>query len=204
MTAARGFTLIELMLVIVIMSIFAAMVSLAVGGSAERQLLLSRDQLRDDLAVIQLESIDQSRLLALALISAKPNQPAAYQVVTLNLAATEADQRWPIADGFKARALPDRVRLQITPLKNDFNFSGSSSRSNSPRVAILNDSNAPKLIWLGNGEATPVRLQLMQDQTPVGAPLYVTATGQVSEQEQGDDDDRDSDRNNNSNSNGQS
>lgn len=182
MTAARGFTLIELMLVIVIMSIFAAMVSLAVGGSAERQLLLSRDQLRDDLAVIQLESIDQSRLLALALIDAKPNQAAAYQVVTLNLAATEAAQRWPIADGFKARTLPDRVRLQVTTLKNDL-FAANNSRT-----ALFNDSTAPKLIWFGNGEATPVRLQLMHDQTPVGAPLYVTATGQVSEQEQGDDD----------------
>ena len=41
----KGFTLIEVMLVIVIIGVFAAMVSLSVGGESERRLLLLRERL---------------------------------------------------------------------------------------------------------------------------------------------------------------
>ncbi|MFZ3192714.1 MAG: type II secretion system protein [Moraxellaceae bacterium] len=180
-TVQRGFTLIELMLVIVIIGIFAAMVSLSVGGESERRLLLLRERLVDNLAIVQLESLDQGRLLALQVVPQQAGQLAGYQVVGFEPTAEDVAQRWPVAADFMFQPLPDRVRLQITPLQLR-----TTTRQPTRDTAIWQDASTPQLMWLGNGEATPVRLQLMQDQQPIGAPLYVSANGQVSDDEQGD------------------
>lgn len=179
--AQQGFTLIELMLVIVIIGIFAAMVSLSVGGESERRLLLLRERLVDNLAIIQLESLDQGRVLALQLVAQQTGQSAGYQVVGFEPTADEVAQRWPPAADFTVQSLPDRVRLQITPLQLR-----QTPRQPTRDTKIWQDASTPQLMWFGNGEATPVRLQLLQDQQPIGAPLYVSATGQVSDDEQGD------------------
>lgn len=180
-TLQQGFTLIELMLVIVIIGIFAGMVSLSVGGDSERRLLLLRERLVDNLAIVQLESLDQGRLLALQVVPQQAGQLAGYQVVGFEPTAEDVTQRWPVAADFMFQPLPDRVRLQITPLQLR-----TTTRQPTRDTAIWQDASTPQLMWLGNGEATPVRLQLMQDQQPIGAPLYVSATGQVSDDEQGD------------------
>lgn len=180
-TMQQGFTLIELMLVIVIIGIFAAMVSLSVGGESERRLLLLRERLVDNLAIVRLESQDQGRVLALQQIPPQTGQSAGYQVVGFEPTAEDVAQRWPIASDFKMQAMPDRVRLQVTALQ-----SRGVQRVASRDAQVWQDVNTPQLIWFGNGEATPVRLQLWHDQQPIGAPLYVSATGQVSDDEQGD------------------
>ena len=177
----QGFTLIELMLVIVIVGVFAAMVSLSVGGESERRLLLLRERLADNLAIIRLEALDQGRVLALQFIPQQAGQAAGYQVVGFAPTAEEVAQRWPVASDFMLQPLPDRVRLQITPLQLR-----QATRQTTRDAEVWQAANTPQLIWFGNGEATPVRLQLMQDQQPIGAPLYVSATGQVSDDEQGD------------------
>ena len=177
----RGFTLIELMLVIVIIGIFAAMVSLSVGGESERRLLLLRERLVDNLVIIRLESLDQGRVLGLQVLAQQSGQPAGYQVVGFAPTAEEVAQRWPVVSDFVLQPLPDRVRLQITPLQLR-----QTSRQTTQDAEIWQDASTPQLIWFGNGEATPVRLQLLQDQQPIGAPLYISATGQVSDDEQGD------------------
>lgn len=177
----RGFTLIELMLVIVIIGIFAAMVSLSVGGESERRLLLLRERLVDNLVIIRLESLDQGRVLGLQVLAQQSGQPAGYQVVGFAPTAEEVAQRWPVVSDFVLQPLPDRVRLQITPLQLR-----QTPRQTTQDAEIWQDASTPRLIWFGNGEATPVRLQLLQDQQPIGAPLYISATGQVSDDEQGD------------------
>lgn len=186
----RGFTLIELMLVIVIISVFAAMVGLSVGGISERRLLQSRDQLKDHLAIIRLESVDQGRVLGLKTTAPTSQTVGSYTVVQWNPTAKEVNQRWLPAEGFKDNPLPEGVSLTISPLQ-----APPVARPNSGNAAALTDADTPRLLWFGNGEATPVRLQLQRDGSsigqsvsqPIGAALYVTATGQVSEQEQGDD-----------------
>lgn len=180
-TLQQGFTLIELMLVIVIIGIFAAMVSLSVGGESERRLLLLRERLVDNLAIVRLESQDQGRVLALQQIPPQTGQATGYHIVGFEPTAEDVAQRWPVASDFKMQAMPDRVRLQVTALQ-----SRGVQRVVSRDAQVWQDSNTPQLIWFGNGEATPVRLQLWQDQQPIGAPLYVSATGQVSDDEQGD------------------
>jgi general secretion pathway protein G len=173
----QGFTLIELLLVIIIISVFAAMVGLSVGGASERQLLQVREQLYDDLALIRLESADQGQLLAVQILAETTQSPAAYQVVTLDQTAVERQKRWPLAPNFRPQALPERVRLVIEPLA--IPVVGKNT--------ALQDSDAPRLMWFGNGEATPVRIQLMQNEQPIGAPIYVTQLGQVSDDQHGQD-----------------
>ena len=176
----QGFTLIELMLVIVIVGVFAAMVSLSVGGESERRLLLLRERLVDNLSIIRLESLDQGRVLGLQVVAQQADQAAGYQVVGFAPTAEEVSQRWPVASDFQFQAFPDRVRLQMTPLQVR-----QSQRQVTRDAQIWQDPSTPQLMWFGNGEATPMRLQLMQDQQPIGAPVYVSATGQVSDSEQG-------------------
>jgi general secretion pathway protein G len=177
----QGFTLIELMLVIVIIGVFAGMVSLSVGGESERRLLLLRERLVDNLAIIRLEAQDQGRVLGLQDIPAQTGQVAGYQVVGFDPKAEQVKDRWPVASDFKVQPLPDRVRLQVTSLQPR-----ATQRVASRDAQIWQDATTPQFLWFGNGEATPVRLQLWQDQQPIGAPLYVSATGQVSDDEQGD------------------
>ncbi|MEY2863469.1 MAG: type secretion system protein GspH [Pseudomonadota bacterium] len=176
MTAPRGFTLIELMLVIVIMSIFAGMIGLSVGGISERQVLQAREHLTDHLALIRLESVDQGRILGLRTVPQTATQAGGYAVVELDPTTSERDKRWPMAEGFKFQPLPDRVRLVVTSLQPPVVAAKPSA---------LNDGDAPRLLWFGNGEATPVRMQLQQDEKLIGAAVYVSAMGQVSDSEQG-------------------
>ena len=180
-TLQQGFTLIELMLVIVIIGVFAGMVSLSVGGEGERRLLLLRERLVDNLAIIRLESQDQGRVLGLQQMPTQTGQAAGYQVVGFAPTAEDVAERWPVASDFKMQPLPERVRLQVTPLQNR-----TTQRVTSRDAQIWQDATTPQLLWFGNGEATPARLQLWQDQQPIGAPLYISATGQVSDDEQGD------------------
>lgn len=179
--AQQGFTLIELMLVIVIIGVFAAMVGLSVGGESERRLLLQRERLVDNLAIVQLESLDQGRVLALQPVPQQSEQAAGYQIVGFEPTADEVAKRWPVAEDFAFQPLPDRMRVQVTALQPP-----NLQRQPTKDAAIWQDSNTPQLIWFGNGEATPVRLQLWLEQQPIGAPVYVSATGRVSDDEQGD------------------
>jgi general secretion pathway protein G len=178
MRPSHGFTLIELLLVIIIISVFAAMVGLSVGGTSERQRLQARERLYDELSLIRLESVDQGLLLAVKLIPETTEQAAGYQVVTLDQTAIEKQNRWPIVANIKPQTLPERMRIVIQPLQSTLMAS---------RNDALQDSDAPKLMWFGNGEATPVRIQLMQNEQPIGEPIYVTQLGQVSDDEHGRD-----------------
>ena len=43
----------------------------------------------------------------------------------------------------------------------------------------LTQENAPKLIWLGNGEAKPVRIQFYYANEPVGAEIEIDHLGKI-------------------------
>lgn len=174
----QGFTLIEVMLVVLIAGIFAAMVSLSVGGSDTRKVLQEREQLVDSIAVIRLESQDQSRMLGLLTLDQTATDPARYIVMQFDPTEANKDKRWKPAEGFKVHSLPTGVLLDVTPLQDN---------TQKTPTAKLNDITAsllsPKLIWFGDGEATAVRLQLLQDGQPVGDAVEVTSLGRVKKDE---------------------
>lgn len=174
----QGFTLIEVMLVVLIAGVFAAMVSLSVGGSETRRVLQEREQLVDSIAVIRLESEDQGRMLGLLVLDQTATDPARYVVMQFDPNDANKDKRWKPAEGFKIHALPSGVILTVTPLQ-DNRRQTPSARLND----ITSSALSPKLIWFGNGEATAVRLQLLQEGQPVGDAVEVTTLGRVKKEE---------------------
>lgn len=191
----RGFTLIEVMLVIVIMSIFAALVVVSVSGVEQRKLMQQRDQLINDLNVVRLESSDQARVYALMTTSATAIAPAGYFFAEYQLPeqadpatlstqpqnsarANNATQKplWQPVNGFKARTLEEGAMLQIRSMDNSPQVSGPEG---------LLGRQSPDLIWFGNGEVKPARLQIIFNNQPIGNPIYINTTGMVSDTEQG-------------------
>lgn len=174
----QGFTLIEVMLVVVIAGIFAAMVSLSVGGSETRKVLQEREQLIDSIAVIRLESQDQGRMLGLLALDQTATDPARYLVMQFDPIDPNKDKRWKPAEGFKVHALPTGVILTVIPVQD------STQQTPTARLNdITSSSLSPKLIWFGNGEATAARLQLSQEGQPIGDAIEVTSLGRVKKDE---------------------
>ncbi len=174
-----GFTLIEVMLVVLIAGIFAAMIGLSIGGSDTRRVLQEREELMDSIAEIRLESQDQGRMLGLIFLDQTATNPARYVVVEYDPTATDKDKRWKPSVDFKVHALPSGVELSVTPLQD--NNQKPSEHLND----ITSGQLSPKLIWFGNGEATAARLQLVQEGQNVGDAVEVTALGSVKKDETG-------------------
>ena len=174
-----GFTLIEVMLVVLIAGIFAAMIGLSIGGSDTRRVLQEREELMDSIAEIRLESQDQGRMLGLIYLDQTATNPARYVVVEYDPTATDKDKQWKPSVDFKVHDLPTGVELTVTPLQDN-------SRQPSEHLNdITSGSLSPKLIWFGNGEATAARLQLVQEGQNIGDAVEVTALGSVKKDETG-------------------
>ena len=176
-SSQTGFTLIEVMLVVLIAGIFAAMIGLSIGGSDTRRVLQEREELIDSIAEIRLESQDQGRMLGLIPLDQTATDHARYVVVEYDPTATDKDKRWKPSADFKVHALPLGVELTITPLQD--NNQKTSEHLND----ITSGALSPKLIWFGNGEATAARLQLVQEGQNVGDAVEVTALGSVKKDE---------------------
>lgn len=181
----QGFTLIEIMLVIAIMSIFAALVVVSISGVEQRRLMQQRDQLVNDLNVVRLESNDQARVYALMTTSANATEPAGYFFAEYDVMQSKSEQEsrvaekkplWQAVEAFKTRQLSDGAFLQIRSMEN-------STQTGAPEGLL--DQNSPDLIWFGNGEAKPARLQIIFNEKPIGSPVYINSIGMVSDTEQG-------------------
>ena len=188
----RGFTLIEVMLVIVIISIFAALAVMSVSGVEQRRILQQREQLINDLNVVRLEASDQARVFALLVQPANATEPAGYifaeyqppidplaQAASIQPPANvEKKPLWKPVEAFKSRRFSEGAFLQVRAMDNN------NSRNNSNLKEGLTDQQSPDLIWFGNGEAKPARLQLIYNNQPLGNPIYINGVGAVSETEQ--------------------
>ena len=195
----QGFTLIEVMLVIVIMAVMASLIVMNVQGVDQRKVMQARELLVLNLKKIRLESADQGRILGLLIQPATDIAPARYEVVeyrpqanpdnsnqsqpnlnqstqsqfTQNQPRRERDQyRWQLATDFDSQTLPEQSSVQIQSLDHQLNLD----------VLKQNDA-LPQIIWLGNGEAVPVRIQLYLQQQQVGDAIVLNRLGAVSDEE---------------------
>lgn len=180
-----GFTLIEVMLVIVIMAILASLIVMNTDGIDRRKVMQSRELLTLDLQRIRLESVDQGRVLGLVFLPATDVAPAAYQVLeyTENPADPNAQPlmantdptttyRWQAAADFQTKTLPDQTSLQIQPMDHSYNL----------EILHTRQRQIPQLIWLGNGEVLPVRIQLYFQQQPIGEAIELNHLGLLVDQ----------------------
>ncbi|MFC3901964.1 type II secretion system protein G (GspG) [Acinetobacter marinus] len=190
----HGFTLIEVMLVIVIMAVMASLIVMNVQGVDQRKVMQARELLVLNLKKIRLESADQGRILGLLIQPATDIAPAKYEVVEYRLQANpdnsiqnqsnqsqfnqsqpyaQRDQyRWQLAADFDSQTLPEQSSLQIQSLDHQLNLD----------VLKQNDA-LPQIIWLGNGEALPVRIQLYLQQQQVGDAIVLNRLGAVSDEQ---------------------
>lgn len=169
-----GFTLLELMVVIVIIGILASLILLNTEGVGQRKAFQAREGLMLDLNKIKKESLDQAKILALVTAPATDLKPFSYEIAhyqnQTSSTILQANQKWQPEPEFLVQTLPERVTFTIESTDNN--------PQSTARQALLNQQ-APKLIWFGNGEVTPVRIQFYYEQRPVGYPIEIDHLGKV-------------------------
>lgn len=173
----RGFTLVELMVVIVIMGIMASLVLLNIGGTDQRNAMQAREVFVLDLKRILRESNDQSRILALEQKTATDVNQAIYAVQEYIPEAQRQqngllnqNNKWQTYKDFEAKKLPEHVSFSIQSLDRQYEKANNSD--------LLNHD-APQLIWLGNGEVKPVRIQFYFEERPIGEEIEIDHLGKI-------------------------
>ena len=171
-----GFTLIELMVVIVIIAILASLILLNISGVDQRKAMQAREFFILDLKKINKESVDQSRIFALLTHNATDVAPFSYELAEYHDLRTQTviqeDKKWQPYSEFPVRVLPERVAFNIESVDQNY--------QNATQQDLINQQ-APKLIWFGNGEVKPVRIQFYFEQNPVGDPIEVDHLGNINE-----------------------
>ncbi|NNP69775.1 type II secretion system protein [Acinetobacter sp. Ac_5812] len=173
----KAFTLIEIMVVIVIMTIMASLVVLNIGGVDQRRAMQAREMFILDLKKINKEATDQAKVFALNTQNATDVAPFSYNLFEYHDQSREqiqqADRTWQLYKEFKTRQLPDHVSFSIQSL--------DTATYNKAKNEDLLGGKAPQLIWFGNGEVKPVRIQFYYEQQPIGHELELDHLGKVDE-----------------------
>lgn len=173
----KAFTLIEIMVVIVIMTIMASLVVLNIGGVDQRRAMQAREMFILDLKKINKEATDQAKVFALNTQNATDVAPFSYNLFEYHDQSREqiqqVDRTWQLYKEFKARQLPDHVSFSIQSL--------DTATYNKAKNEDLLGGKAPQLIWFGNGEVKPVRIQFYYEQKPIGHELQLDHLGKVDE-----------------------
>lgn len=172
-TREKGFTLIEVMLVIVIMSIMVSLVVLNVSGIDQRKAMQARDVFRLDVQKIRNASADQGRILGLRIEPATDVQSARYVVMEYKITTTQDHSRiatWQAAQDFQSKTLPDDSDIKIEYLQATEPLNPLQQQTQQP---------LPQMIWLGNGEAIPVRIQFYFQRQPLGDALQLNQQGLI-------------------------
>ena len=176
----RGFTLIELMVVIVIMAIMASLILTNINGIDQRKAMQAREVFILDLHQINREANDQARILALQLQNATDVVPFQYAVLEYLAAAPQSPsgamliehKKWQQYSEFKPRSLPEQVSFSVQSVDQQY--------ENAKNDDLL-QGDAPKLLWFGNGEAKPVRIQFYFEQRPIGEEIELDHLGKINE-----------------------
>ncbi len=173
---ASGFTLIELMVVIVIIAILASLILLNISGVDQRKAMQAREFFILDLKKINKESVDQSRIFALSTHNATDVAPFSYELLEYQDQSQQTiiqeEKKWQRYPEFSVKILPERVAFNIESVDQNY--------QNATQQDLINQQ-APKLIWFGNGEVKPVRIQFYFEQNPVGDPIEVDHLGNINE-----------------------
>lgn len=197
MGGQQGFTLIEIMVVIVILSIFAGMMSLSVAGSENRRNTAFNERLTSNLNYVRLLSTERMQPYGLAIKLPQNDAPNQLVVVKLENAfihsqsafrnanavttSQPAPPQWVIEKQIPPLDVPDNLDVIIRPLDNPFN---TAAQNTQPAANWLSGSEAPPVVWFGTGEATPAQISIQKTNADkqtftVGNPIIVNQAGAI-------------------------
>lgn len=155
MKSCRGFTLIEILVVIVVISLLAGIAVLAIGKNPQQQLKQEAQRLQALLELAADRALLESREYGLHL------EPHAYQITLYD----EDKQQWAAAsqEAFAHYKLPDDMRLTLISEGTAVNLAylnqeDDEAAFNSARNVQQGGLN-PALLLLSSGENTPFKLQ---------------------------------------------
>lgn len=189
----RGFTLVEIMVVIVILSIFAGMMSLSVGGSENRNNMAFYERVTSTLNYVRLLSTERMQPYGLAI--KLPQNDAPNQLVVVKLenafansqsAATlpttkPATPQWVIEKQIQPLDVPNNLDVKVRPLDNGLD---NGLNTVAQHASWLNGNEAPPVVWFGTGEATPVQITIQKTNPDkqtfaVGNPIIINQAGAI-------------------------
>lgn len=183
MKQQKGFTLVEIMVVVVILSVFAGMMTFSVGGSESQKNMAFYEHLQSNINYVRLLSSEQMQPYGLAIKLAKADEPSQIMVVKLDNAFHENEQEsknqpaWQLEKQISPLDIPQNIELNISPLDNYV--------TEIEMPTYLVGQQAPPVVWFGTGEATPVRIILHKknanDSTlyPIGEPIVINGVGAI-------------------------
>lgn len=194
-SANRGFTLVELMVVVVILTLFAGMMTLSVGTSDARKNMAFYEHLQSNLAYIRLLSMERMQPYGLAIKLAKAGSDSNSELVVVRLANTYHSQKsptsnentlpntelphWELDNQVEPLPIPSNVQVDIQPVT-----ANTTLTTNTP-LPWFDPSQAPPIMWFGTGETTPVKITL-QSVNPttharylIGNTLLLNSAGNV-------------------------
>lgn len=164
----NGFTLIELMIVVVIIGVMAAMSTMSVGGNDMRRLQSEAKRLQQFISLMQDEAIFQQQNFGFHL---KENQ---YSVVTYNTrshlwenGSEESLPPYPIPEGIEIEVFVDG-EIQQLPIPEDVLESWNDDEDFFPEERLL-----PQILMLSSGEVSPFEIELsLTNDSPLTAIIY--------------------------------
>ena len=195
----HGFTLIEIMVVVIILSVFAAMMTMSVGSTESRKNRAFYEHLIDSLQYVRLVSAEQMQPMGLAMQS-KVDGQAAPVILSLDnpyaflntpvvskgdqpknameLSAMSNDDKniqkptWQPEPSITLPELPPDVVLTISSLS-------TQNKSTQDLQPWFKGNDVPKVLWYGTGEASPVTIEVRYHDRLVGEVITVMPNGQI-------------------------
>lgn len=197
-----GFTLVEIMVVVIILSVFAGMMSLSVGSSESRKNRAYYEHLQDSLSYVRLLSAERMQPMGLVLKANTQGQvqptivmltnpyqsyesqaqnaqdARAKNAMELSAMSRSEDENtqpsWEVDPSVSLPEMPEGVSLTIAQLDGQVEANGG--RALQPWFA---GQEVPQVLWYGTGQATPVSIEVRHDNRLVGEAMTVLPNGSV-------------------------
>ena len=159
---SKGFTLVEIMLVMVVLALMASLLVVSISNNPLNEL---EDQAKRLQAVLQMgrdEAVYQGVELSLALVEESTDGPKGYQFLRFDL----DEQRWlPMTGkpfGFYALEVPVELDIELLTNNSSDQFQRQIKLVQSQSVGLTDRSQRlqPSLLMLSSGEMLPFSITL--------------------------------------------
>lgn len=205
-SSQAGFTLVEIVVVVVILSIFAGMISLSVGSSDARKNRAFYEHLTDSLSYVRLLSAERMQPMGLSLqtnrqgevtpvimtlsnpymsyqaqeqaLNTSDNTPKnAMELSGMSDNKTASEPSWVIEPEVSLPQMPAGVSLNVQSLQDQVsNINGAQRQSLQP---WFTNQSVPQVLWFGTGQASPATIEVKYDARLVGEVITIMPDGSV-------------------------